>query len=300
MKKFLLLLSFFLFSVSLFAGCAYKSDMDLVSRELFSLRDTTTREDKNMDNRIKSVEDKLIALGNELKQKQADLEADQKNILIEVQSVKGLIEESEVKSKKVPANLDEFRKNLTVSIGSLEERLAEIEKKIYASSVENTAKTTPEISPAPPQNAQVNVPAPEVKAQPEGEAVKQENKPSEEDVYKEAYQNFLQGEFEKARQKFIKYLEDYPNSKNAGNAQYWIGECFYSQKKYEEAIIEFFKVIKKYPKGNKVAAAYLKQGMSFMELGDKKNAKNSFTKILTEYKNSDEAKIAAEKIAAIK
>ncbi|OGL43814.1 MAG: tol-pal system protein YbgF [Candidatus Schekmanbacteria bacterium RBG_16_38_11] len=299
MRKLLMLFSFLLFSISLFTGCAYQADMDLVRRELISLRDTTARENKDMDNRIKSVEDKLKELGNELKRKQADLEADQKNILTEVQSVKGLIEESEVKTKKLPTDLDEFKKNLTISIESLGDRLAELEKKIYASSGESTEKATPVIPPAP-QNSQVNVPAPEVKTQPEVEEAKQENKPSEEDVYKEAYQNYLKGEFEKARQNFSKYLELYPNSKNAGNAQYWIGECFYSQKKYREAILAFFEVIKKYPKGNKVAAAYLKQGMSFMELGDKENAKNSFTKIITEYKNSDEAKIAAEKIAEIK
>ena len=50
-------------------------------------------------------------------------------------------------------------------------------------------------------------------------------------------------------------MADYPDHKLAGNAQYWIGECYYSQKRFAEAAEEFAKVEKLFPASPKVPAA---------------------------------------------
>ena len=126
-----------------------------------------------------------------------------------------------------------------------------------------------------------------------------EKKFSEDAIYHSAKQAFDQGDYESAREKFQKLIKKYPKSKNADNAQFWIGEIYYHEKWYEKAILEYQKVIEKYPKGNKVHASLLKQGFSFFNLGDKANARLIFTELIKKYPKSNEAKIAKKKLKGI-
>jgi tol-pal system protein YbgF len=126
-----------------------------------------------------------------------------------------------------------------------------------------------------------------------------ENNFSEDAIYHSAKQAFDQGDYDSALEKFQKLIKKYPNSKNADNAQFWIGETYYHEKWYEKAILEYQKVIEKYPKGNKVQASLLKQGFSFFNLGDKANARLIFTELIKKYPKSNEAQIAKKKLKGI-
>jgi tol-pal system protein YbgF len=123
---------------------------------------------------------------------------------------------------------------------------------------------------------------------------------SEDEVYRSAKQAFDQGDFEAARMGFQEFIKRYPNSKNADNAQFWIGEIYYSEKWYEKAILEYQNVIEKYPTGNKVPAALLKQGLAFANIGDKPNAKLILEELRRKYPDSNEAQIAAEQLKTLK
>lgn len=94
-------------------------------------------------------------------------------------------------------------------------------------------------------------------------------------------------------------MKRFPNSDNADNAQFWIGEIYYRQKWYEKAILEYQTVIEKYPKGNKVQASLLKQGFSFFNLGDKANARLIFNELVRKYPDANEAAIAREKLKTL-
>ena len=122
---------------------------------------------------------------------------------------------------------------------------------------------------------------------------------SEDAIYHSGKQAFDQGDYESARENFQKLIKKYPNSKNADNAQFWIGEIYYHEKWYEKAILEYQKVIEKYPEGNKVQASLLKQGFSFFNLGDKANARLIFTELIKKYPKSNEAQIAKKKLKGI-
>jgi tol-pal system protein YbgF len=119
---------------------------------------------------------------------------------------------------------------------------------------------------------------------------------SEDKIYRLAKQAFDQGNFEQAREGFLKLINKYPNSKNADNAQFWIGETYYREKWYEKAILEYQKAIEKYPKGNKVQSSLLKQGFAFYNIGDKTNSRLILKELIKKYPRSNEAKIAKRKL----
>lgn len=120
--------------------------------------------------------------------------------------------------------------------------------------------------------------------------------PSEKAIYSAAKEAFSQEDYEGARRGYQAFLDAYPKSKNADNAQFWIGETYYKEKWYEKAILEYQKVIETYPKGNKVRASLLKQGFSFYNIGDKANARLILKELISKYPKSNEAKLAEKKL----
>lgn len=119
-------------------------------------------------------------------------------------------------------------------------------------------------------------------------------------LYGEAYKLYENGSFVQSREKFKEYLRLFPNTDKSDNAQFWIGECYYSQKRYEEAILEYEKVIRGYPKGNKIPGALLKQGLAFYELGDKTSSGLLLEKVIKDYPHTNEAKIASRRLERIR
>jgi len=127
-------------------------------------------------------------------------------------------------------------------------------------------------------------------------AAKVSQEPSEDEIYRQAKQAFDQGDSDSARDKFKELLERYPKSERADNAQFWIGEIYYREKWYEKAILEYQKVIENYPKGNKVPASLLKQGFAFINLGDKSNSRLILQELIKKHPQTNEAKIAQDKL----
>jgi tol-pal system protein YbgF len=137
---------------------------------------------------------------------------------------------------------------------------------------------------------------PESKIKPETAA----KVPSEEELYNRAKQAFDQGNSGQARRGFEELIQRYPNSTNADNAQFWIGETFFREKSYEKSILEYQKVIEKYPKGNKVPSALLKQGHAFLALGDKVNSRLIFEELVRKFPQTPEAKAASDKLKELR
>lgn len=133
-----------------------------------------------------------------------------------------------------------------------------------------------------------------------GETIEEVKAEDHEALYQDAYRLYQMGSFVEAREKFKEYLKLYPHTDESDNAQFWIGECFYSQKQYEEAVLEYEKVIVGYPNSNKICAALLKQGLALYELGDRTVSKLLLEKVIKEYPDTNEAKIAQRKLPQIR
>lgn len=115
-------------------------------------------------------------------------------------------------------------------------------------------------------------------------------------LFAAAYGDYSRGNYDLAISEFRQYVETYPASEMADNAQYWIGECFFARRQFNEAIAEFDKVTANFSKGDKVPAARLKKGMALAELGQTEAAKQEFTALMKLYPKSNEAALARQQI----
>jgi len=116
-------------------------------------------------------------------------------------------------------------------------------------------------------------------------------------IYTLARQKLDAGQIPRARELLQDFLARFPKDELAPNAQYWLGETYYAEKKWNDAIVEFQKVLKEYKGSDKVPDALLKIGMSFQAQGDCENATLFFEEVAQAHRNSPLAKTAHEKSA---
>ncbi len=105
------------------------------------------------------------------------------------------------------------------------------------------------------------------------------------------------GKLREARGKLQDFLRRFPTSPLADDAQYWIGETYYQERRYDKAILEYDKVVINYAKGDKVPSALLKQGLAFLALGDKASAKQLLNQLINDYPNLPEAATARSRLS---
>jgi tol-pal system protein YbgF len=119
-------------------------------------------------------------------------------------------------------------------------------------------------------------------------------------IYSLGRQKLDAGQTQRARELFTEFLAKFPRDELAANAQYWLGETWYAEKKWNDAIGEFQKVLKEYKTSDKVPDALLKIGMSFQAQKDCQNALLFFDDLQQGHKSTPAAKTAKEHIAECK
>ena len=120
-----------------------------------------------------------------------------------------------------------------------------------------------------------------------------------EELFAAAYSDYSRGNYDLALSEFRQYVEIYPSSELADNAQYWIGEVLYAQKKLPEAVAEFEKVRIISPNGDKTALALYKRGMVMLDMGRREEAVAQFLVLFKEYSKTREGELAFQKLQEI-
>lgn len=282
-------MSIFLLCSIILSGCALQRDVITLDDRLIEAEQRYTeaeQRNKKLEGKLEEYRNAREQYDKELRIKTAGQNAAIDQLQEEIRILKGKLEETDYLLKQkidAFAKLSEKRENKLTSIDKAtslnKNRIERLEQYL---NFESTA-----IRKRKPVSHKTS-----------GKQVKP--KFTENEIYRSAKQAYDKGDFNTAREGFQKVLKQYPKSKNADNAQFWIGEIYYREKWYEKAILEYQKVIEKYPKGNKVTASLLKQGFAFFNLGDKSNARLILSELIKKYPKSNEAKIAKRKLKGIK
>lgn len=264
-----------------FFGCASQSDLESVRRDTDEMKNRIFTLDKGLNEvrgEVKEgVEKSLAGYRQSLETLQADVAGYQKDMAsirkggadlqatlesarVDMQLLTGKIDDVRIMAQKPADDIALLKEDLNKRLTALEERMSKLEKGLEEQKKKQLpAPVTPEV------------------------------------LYQQGYDALKAGERAKAREIFASFLLQFPKQPLAANAQYWIGESYYSEKNWEQAVLEFQEVIKNYPSSEKTPAAMLKQGMAFRELGDNKSAAYVMKKLVEEHPKSEEARVAREK-----
>ncbi|MDR3256873.1 MAG: tetratricopeptide repeat protein [Endomicrobium sp.] len=115
-------------------------------------------------------------------------------------------------------------------------------------------------------------------------------------LYQSAYGDFSMGKFDLAYSGFQSFVNEYPNVELVPQAQFYMGECFYSRKHWEKALEEYEKIEQNYKSSELVSSARLKMALCCELLGKNSEAKTIFLSIIRDFPQSQESLTAKEKI----
>lgn len=267
-----------LFCILVLTGCAGRSDVIVLDDRLAAVEGQLARQ--------KTLIEKF---GQTSENKEQNIRGQTANLRVEIESMReqigainGRLEkvEYQTKQEKDASGLTELER-MKEDARVMNSRITSIEEYLDMGS----AAKSPAAKPAPAKVPAASVPLSSL---------------TEQELYDQAKQAFDAGELEKARGGFQEFTKRFPNSQNADNAQFWIGEIYYREKWYEKAIVEYQKVVENYPKGNKIRSAMLKQGYAFLNIGDKANARLILKELIKKYPDTTEAQLATQKLSQIK
>ena len=137
--------------------------------------------------------------------------------------------------------------------------------------------------------------------------------PSAEESYKTAYADFTKGNYTLAVAGFREFIRRNPDSSQAGSAQYWIGESYFSigraaasagqpekaRDALERSVQEFRRVFVNYPGGRQVPTALYKEALALMELKQPKVAQARLQYLVDNFPQSEEAPLARERLKSL-
>ena len=291
----LLLVCFFL------GGCATQKDVSLLQRQIWTARRDLDKSKAQMAEMEKKLDEKLAALDSDrqpLRKNQAELGAQLDRIELELGRLGGQMEEASAMYTRNGERISEVQQNQMESMMEIRKNVEDLQR---ALNMMAGALGMQELAVDHKPSSQTEKQAPKAKSSSDTkQTARQQPAANAEEHYDNALQLFRNGQYDAARDGFESYLQKYPKSNLTDNAQFWLGECYYAQKRYGEAISAYEKTIKEYPKSDKVSSAMLKQGMAFLELGDSTAGKILLKKVVKEYPDSNQAKIARSKLARVK
>ncbi|MDH5473843.1 MAG: tol-pal system protein YbgF [Gammaproteobacteria bacterium] len=87
-------------------------------------------------------------------------------------------------------------------------------------------------------------------------------------AYSHAFNVLKDGDYVKAITEFKNFINTYPESRYAVNAQYWLGEAYYASRDYKSALGVFQGIVDKNPASLKALDAELKIGYTYYAMQD--------------------------------
>jgi len=177
---------------------------------------------------------------------------------------------------KVDSMANEFQ-GLRVSLDDVSSKLAKLQQGLI--DLNNTVKVI-SAPPAPPAPAGG---APGASGPPAGV--------TSESLYSGAMRDKDSGNYDIAQQEYSDYLKFYSSSEMAPNAQYYIGEIYYTRKDYANALQAFDAVLERFPDNNKTLDAMYMKGRTLFQMGERTKAANEFRAV---YARSPRSELAAK------
>lgn len=147
------------------------------------------------------------------------------------------------------------------------------------------------------RNGSASLPGVDTGAAPASDPQQTASLGSESDAYRAAYDHVLSGDYKVAESEFTRYLQAFPKSARAADANFWLGEAQYSQGKYNDAARTFLNAHQTFSTSPKAPEMLLKLGMSLAALDNRETACATLREVSKRYPTASKpvlGKVASE------
>ncbi len=112
------------------------------------------------------------------------------------------------------------------------------------------------------------------------------------ELYDLALRDYQRGDYDVAVRQFTQYIEYFPDSDLADDAQFYIGDSYYTQSLYTPALDAYEKLLDTYPDGSKVPATLLKIAFIKVARNEPSEARSYLERVIGEFPDAEEAQLA--------
>ena len=119
---------------------------------------------------------------------------------------------------------------------------------------------------------------------------------SEQATYDAGMAALRAGNYDKAVSTFREVVTNYPNGELASNAQFWMGESYYTKGDLESAVIAYRKVLADWPASRKAPDAMVKLGFSLSDLKRTGEARSTLEEVVRKFPGTPSAQLAADRL----
>jgi tol-pal system protein YbgF len=119
------------------------------------------------------------------------------------------------------------------------------------------------------------------------------------DSYTAAVRDLQTGKTELAYSEFSQYLQYFPNTELAANAQFYLGEISYNRGDYTGAVKAFDAVLERYPDNPKTPDAHYMKAMALLKSNQRTRAAGEFRILVQNYAHTDDARKALAQLRAL-
>jgi tol-pal system protein YbgF len=217
----------------------------------------------------------------------------------EVRMLRGQIEEQE-------KELENLKRRQRDQYLDLDQRISDMRSNQPVSSLPSSGPRQPAVSqrtedvpevraPMESQSEVTGIGTPEVQSQSAAATAADEKA-----AYDHAFQALKDLRYADAAEEFTSFLDRYPGSEYADNAQYWLGESYYVTRNFDIALAAFQDLMEKYPDSSKVPDALLKVGYTNYELEQWDQARAALTRVQEEYPDTTLARLAESRLRSMR
>jgi tol-pal system protein YbgF len=118
-------------------------------------------------------------------------------------------------------------------------------------------------------------------------------------AYDAAFNDYTGGQYDLAIEGFNFYLQTFPRSDRADDAQLNIGNSYYALGNFREAVTAFQKVITDYPQSDSVPPAYYKLGLSYEGLKQPDLARRAYETVIKNHPHGIDAQLSKQRLDSL-
>ena len=274
----------------LLGGCATKGQVQLVERQVATLRAQSARQDSVRAAELGQVLALQQRILDSLRATRESLRQELGQELLEVQQQLVQVQELTGQSQRRLAELKRQLDDRT-------EQLAAAEPSAAAPMAVSVAAPTPAPAvPSPRADTSTApatpVPQPVTPAAPMGA-------PTPDQLYQGSLQEFRRGAVGVARSGFREFLRTYPTHPQAPDALYFVAETF-AVDQPDSAAFYYRQVVERHRASERAATALYKTGLIAERAGDRTGAREIYQRVVTQYARSREAELARDRLTTLR
>lgn len=274
----------------LVVGCATKGQVQLVERQVATLRAQSARQDSARAAELDQVLALQQRILDSLRATRESLRRELGQELLEVQQQLVQVQELTGQSQRRLAELKRQMDDRTEQLAAAEPPPAPPVPATIAAPTPTPAAPTPgadtSAAPATP-TVQPVAPAPTGGA------------PTPDQLYQGSLQEFRRGAVGVARGGFREFLRTYPTHPQAADALYFVAETFAADQP-DSAAFYYRQVVERHRTSERAATALYKTGLIAERAGDRLAAREIYDRVVSQYARSREAELARDRLTTLR